>query len=137
MCTRLQAAEAAHLTTHNTVGMCQAQVRTWFDAPGAGDRDHDGDFDAYDGWLSEPLKFRHPGDRYPPRGVPVSFSGGSHGHGHRAISMGSGRIRSTDMYGGLYHPGLTSNCSIEDIERHMNQHYLGWSETMDGLYIPH
>ena len=52
-----------------------------------------------DGWKSEPAKYKHPGDRNPPRGVPVSYLGGSHDNGHRAVSLGNGKIRSTDAGG--------------------------------------
>ena len=62
---------------NNVPGSCQANVRKWFDAPAVGDVDNDGDADAVDGWLSEPEAARHPGDRNPPAGKPLAFSGGS------------------------------------------------------------
>lgn len=133
---RAQIVERALASTTNTPGSCQLWTRTIIDAPSAGDFDHDGDADAVDGWESEPAKYRHPGDRNPPAGVPVAFKGGSHGYGHRAISLGGGKIRSTDMAPDAYSPGHVGTTTIAAIERHMNQSYLGWSETMDGFLIP-
>lgn len=133
---REEAAQLAENTHNNRPGTCQLWVRTLFDVPSAGDVDHDGDADAVDGWLKEPDKAKHVGDRNPPRGVPVAFKGGSHGFGHRAISLGDGRIRSTDMDPTRYHAGSTGTTTIRQIEISMNQEYLGWSETMSGVLIP-
>lgn len=130
---REEAAQAAEATKTNTPGMCQAVTRGYYLAPSAGDKDHDGDADAYDGWLSEPGMARHPGDRNPPRGVPVSFK---NRHGHRAISLGGGKIRSTDMNGNTYSPGHVGTTTISAIEHAMNVEYLGWSDTIDGILIP-
>src|ERR1041385_6278045 len=60
----------------NDIGMCQQVTRNWYNAPSAGDQDKDGDFDAVDGWLSEPAEGRHPNDRSPRIGYPVSYVGG-------------------------------------------------------------
>lgn len=129
---REQAARTAEAQEFNQVGMCQMVTRTWFDAPSVGDVDHDGDGDAVDGWKSEPLATRHPGDVNPPRGVPVSWAGGSRGHGHRAISLGGGIIRSTDAGG----PGRCATVPLEWVEQNWGMTYLGWSETISGLPIP-
>lgn len=115
---------------------CQKWTRTMIGAPSAGDLDGDGDADAVDGWLSEPDWAKHHLDRNPPEGAPVAFSGGSAGYGHRAISLGDGKIRSTDMNGSRYAPGVVGTTTIEAIEARMGVHYLGWSETMTGLKIP-
>lgn len=129
---REQAARAAEAQDFNQVGMCQMVTRTWFDAPSVGDVDRDGDGDAVDGWLSEPKSARHEEDRHPPRGVPVSWAGGTNGHGHRAISLGDGRIRSTDA-GGL---GRVATVDLGWVERTWGMRYLGWSETISGQVIP-
>lgn len=129
----------------NVPGTCQKTVRGWYDAPSAGDRDKDGDADAVDGWLSEPVKSRHPGDRNPPIGVPLAFGGGSKGYGHRAMTVAAAGIRSTDMFGNRYKSGVTSTVigknmsdAIAIIERSMGVHYLGWSPTIDGQpFKPH
>lgn len=133
---REEAARSAEQSTSNVPGTCQLWTRNRFLAPSAGDRDGDGDADAVDGWKSEPLNARHPEDRTPPRGVPVAFSGGSHGLGHRAISLGGGRIRSTDMNGDHYAPGHVGTTTILAIERAMGQDYTGWSDTITGQKIP-
>lgn len=132
---REEAAKSAELQRTNKPGTCQLWTRTRFDAPSAGDRDGDRDADAVDGWKSEPLSKKHY-DRNPPRGVPVAFSGGSRGFGHRAVSLGGGRIRSTDMYNNRYKAGVVGTTTILDIERSMGVHYLGWSETITGTLIP-
>lgn len=132
-----QAAEVARNTKTNTEGMCQQVTRGYYLAPSAGDRDGDGDADAYDGWLSEPLSARHPGDRNPPLGYPVSFKGGRTGHGHRAISFGRGLIRSTDFDTATkrYKAGVVGTGTIAEVERAMGVTYLGWSKTITGLVI--
>lgn len=126
-----QAIDAALKDTKNKPGTCQMTVRNWFNAPSAGDRDGDGDADAVDGWLSEPKTARHPGDRNPPPGRPLAFSGGSKGYGHRALSLPGGKIRSTDMDGDRYKSGVVGTVSsIKALEKAMGIKYLGWSETI-------
>lgn len=128
---REEAARAAEATNFNKPDTCQLQTRLWFDAPSVGDLDGDGSADAEDGWKSEPVGKRHT-DRNPPRGTPVSYLGGSNDNGHRAISLGNGKIRSTDA------PtrGRTSTVSLDWPEKQWGLKYVGWSETMDGLPIP-
>lgn len=122
----------------NKVGMCQSVTRTWFDAPSAGDQDGDGDADAKDGWLSEPVSARVPGDRNPPKGAPLYFEkNGGKGFGHRAISTGDkSGTRSIDMSAGKYAPGKTGSATIEQIEKAMGVKYVGWSRTITGHAIP-
>jgi hypothetical protein len=131
------AVEAALNQTSNKVGTCQMATRLWFAAPSVGDVDGDGDADAVDGWLSEPASARHPGDRNPPVGAPVAFSGGGKKYGHRAITRArGGHIRSTDMQDGRYVAGVTGNATIDQIERSMGVKYLGWTETISRQPIP-
>lgn len=125
------AARLAEASNSNVPGTCQAWTRNKFNAPSAGDQDHDGDADAVDGWKSEPVRSRH-GDRNPPRGVPVAWSGGSKGHGHRAVSLGNGKIRTTDGNGA----GVVATRDLNWPEVHWGLNYLGWSDTMDGFPIP-
>lgn len=133
-----QALAAARKTTKNVPGTCQLKTRTWFDAPSAGDRDHDGDADANDGWLSEPISARVLGDRNPPPGAPLYFANADGtGFGHRCIATGKGSgARSTDMLNGRYSKGNTSDCTIEQLERSMGLKYKGWSRTITGIPIP-
>jgi len=142
--TSKEAIQVACNQTANAVGSCQANVRGWFNAPSAGDQDHDGDADAVDGWESEPKEYRIVGNRNPSLvGVPVSFHGGSHGYGHRALLMNPGHIRSTDMLDNRYAPGHTSTVvapttseALAIIERAMGVSYTGVSKTIDGQLIP-
>lgn len=129
---REEAAKRAEASNTNTPGYCQLWTREIFGVDSAGDQDHDGDSDAVDGWQSEPANHRHPGDHDAPRGVPVSWSGGSKGHGHRAVSLGNRKIRSTDA-GGL---GRVATVDIEWVENNWGLHYLGWSNTITGVLIP-
>lgn len=124
--------------TTNKPGTCQMTTRGWYDAPSAGDQDHDGDADANDGWLSEPVKYRHLGDRTPPSGVPLYFRKKSgRGFGHRCMSRDTrGNARTTDMHGGRYEAGITGNATIAQIEREMGLIYVGWSESITGQLIP-
>lgn len=129
---RAEVVRRALASKTNTPYYCQLWTREIIGAPSAGDVDHDGDSDAVDGWLSEPAEYRHPGDRQPPAGVSVAWSGGSHGNGHRAVTLGHGLIRSTDA-GGLGH---VATVPLAWVEQTWGLHYLGWAETMDGYYIP-
>lgn len=133
---REDAAKSAESSKINVPGTCQLWTRTQFGASSAGDQDRDGDADAVDGWKSEPTSARHPGDRNPPRGVPVAFSGGSKGFGHRAVSLGGGKIRSTDMTATGYKAGVVGTTTIAQIEHSMRVTYLGWSDTITGVTIP-
>lgn len=129
---RAQAVERAKASKTNVPNTCQLWTRTMFGAPSSGDYDGDGASDAEDGWKSEPAKYRHPGDRDVPPGVPVSYGGGSNDNGHRAISLGGGMIRSTDAGGW----GKVSTVPLDWPERAWGLTYLGWSETCDGWLIP-
>lgn len=128
---REEAVQAALKTTTNTPRYCQLVTRTWFNAPSAGDFDGDGAADAEDGWKREPTSARR-FDRNPPRGVPVTWLGGSQDNGHRAISLGDGMIRSTDA-GGL---GKVATVPLDWVERNWGMAYAGWSTTMNGYEIP-
>ena len=122
-------AEASHT---NVPDGCQLWTREIIGVASAGDFDHDGASDAEDGWKSEPRSARHPGDRNPPAGVPVSYLGGSHDNGHRAVSLGGGMIRSTDAGG----TGIVATVPLNWPEVHWGLHYAGWSSTCDGVYVP-
>lgn len=119
----------------NVPDTCQMWTRGIFDAPSAGDQDGDRDFDAVDGWLAEPLDARHPGDRNPPDGVPVSWRGGTNGHGHRAVAVwvdDNIRVVSTDA-------PIRGRIGVVDLgwfETNWGLQYLGWSDSITGLLIP-
>lgn len=126
-----QAATRAQASSINRPGTCQLWTRELFNAPSVGDVDHDGDADAVDGWKREPAQAKFT-NRNPPRGAPVAWSGGSHGYGHRAISLGDGMIRSIDVGG----PGRVGTVHLGWFEKNWGLHYLGWSATISRLLIP-
>lgn len=140
---RAEAVVRANASKTNVPNSCQLWTRAIFGAPSAGDFDGDGASDAEDGWKSEPAKYKHPGDRNPPAGVPVSYGGGSNDNGHRAVSLGRKRslrspirgvtmIRSTDAGGS----GKVATVPLDWPERTWGLTYLGWSDTCDGWLIP-
>lgn len=128
---REEAVQAALQDKYNTPRYCQLVTRTWFNAPSAGDVDGDGAADAEDGWKREPKSARRY-DRNPPRGVPVTWLGGSQDNGHRAISLGGGKVRSTDAAGA----GKIGTVDLDWVERNWGMAYVGWSTTMNGYEIP-
>ena len=108
----------------NVPGMCLVQVRTW-----AG-------IDARYGtaaiaWFN--TNHRFPGDRNPPRGAPVFWTGGSRGFGHIALSLGNGKIRSTDVGGS----GNVATVDLGYIERNWHERYMGWAWDLNEVTIPH
>lgn len=108
----------------NDPGMCQQQVRIW---DGVGPRYPD----AATAWRN--TNDRHPGDRNPPRGADVFWTGGSSGHGHVAKSLGSQRIRSTDAGG----RGRVATVDLGFFERVWHLTYGGWSWDINEVTIPH
>jgi hypothetical protein len=73
---------------------------------------------------------KHPGDRTPPKGAPVYYSGGN--YGHAVIAVGNGQIRSTDC---------TSASDISEVgldwpERAWGYQYLGWTGDINGVDLP-
>lgn len=131
---REQAARRAEAQKGNSnqIGMCQNWTWNIFGTHAVGDVDGDRDADAVDGWKSEPLWARHEGDRKPPRGVPLAWSGGSNGHGHRAVSLGGGLVGTIDAPS----MGRVGIVPLAWFEQHWGLKYLGWSETISGVKIP-
>lgn len=122
--TRNEAIVNALASTIYPVGMCARWTRERFGVAALGDFDGDGDADAVDMWKACTLK--HAGDRNPPPGVPVFWAGGSKGHGHAAISLGDGVVRSIDQP----RSGVVGTVPLSEIERAWGLRYLGWTEDL-------
>lgn len=108
-------------------GRCLVFVRNLYGLPADGNEPT-----AIAGWHE--AKYKHPGDSTPPAGVPVWWSGGTTGAGHVAISIGSGRIISSDIGPG----GTVAEVALTEIHSKWGLTYLGWSEDLEGkrVYTP-
>lgn len=118
------AARNAENDRTNLPGMCAQQCRQWADIPARYG-------DAITMWLN--ANDRHFGDRNPPRGSFVFWSGGSSGHGHIAMSLGKGKVRSTDAGG----RGRVATVDLGWVERNWHQTYKGWSWDVNEVTVPH
>ena len=107
------------------VGYCLQYVRTWLEI---GSRDPS----AISAWSNAGGK--HQGDRTPPLGAPVFYSGGRYGHIVIAGGLvnGTQMIRSTDVSSS----GHVSSVDIGWCERNWGYRLLGWTETLNGVHIP-
>src|ERR1700750_1720340 len=103
---------------YNAPGYCLQVCRTW---AGISARYPT----AASAWIHNTHKHRN---RNPPRGAAVYWLGGSRGYGHIAISLGHGRIRSTDAGGS----GRVATVPLGWIERNWGQRYVGWSYEING-----
>ena len=111
-----EAMSNAAATTSCSVGMCLWQTQEWLESPHAYP-------DASSQWRA--AKYQHPGDRTPPEGAPVFWTGGGSGYGHATVSMGGGMVRSTDQQSN----GKCATVSIDEIDRDWsNLNYEGWTE---------
>jgi hypothetical protein len=72
----------------------------------------------------------HEGDRDPPAGVPCYWTGSK--HGHVALSLGDGKVRSTDYPG----KGDVSTVSIDTLTAAWGRHYEGWAADYNDTPIP-
>lgn len=104
-------------------GMCLKWVRgpCWEVAAVAGD--------AQEAW--DMARHKHPGDRNPPDGAPVFWSGGSKGYGHVAIWRESD-MRSTDCKS----TGKVSAAPLSWTEDTWGFRYLGWTSDLNGVDLP-
>lgn len=112
-----QAIKNAMNTTRNAVGMCDRVVASYFGYSSSGYAT------AIVHWNSIPPSSKHPGDTNAPAGSLVFWSGGSTGAGHVALSLGGGKIVSTDYP----RSGITSATTIDAISNGWGEHYMGWS----------
>ena len=81
-------------------------------------------------------KVRHAGKLHtshnPPRGAICLWTGGSHGYGHAAISLGNGRLLTTDPPG---HAGGVGETALNMPETRWGHHWAGWT-TWWGVELP-
>lgn len=114
----------ARKTTTNDPGMCLWYTQEWCETPHVYP-------DATAQW--EAATKKHPGDRNPPAGAPVSWTGGSKGHGHSALSVGGGRVRTIDQQSS----GKTTEVPLGEIEDDWGLTYKGWHEDLGGVDLPY
>jgi hypothetical protein len=101
--------------------MCLKYTRTWLEI-GSGAPD------AITAWRN--AKVKHPGAS-PPAGAPIFYEGGQ--YGHAALSLGGGKIRTTDAPGS----GSVSTQNLDWPTDHWGYDYLGWTEDVNGVTIPY
>ena len=117
------AIEDALADTTDTAATGLRQVQAWYAIPAR-------DPSAAAAWAA--ACYRRPGDRHPPRGAPVLYTGGSHGFGHIAMALGDGTVRSTDAGG----RGHVATVPLDWPERHWGLSYVGWAADLEGTVIP-
>lgn len=120
-----RSARNAEADTRNQVGMCLAQTRQWCGIPSRYP-------DASTAWRN--ANYRKVGDKTNiPRGAAVYWTGGSKGYGHIALSLGGGRIRSTDAGGS----GRVATRDLSWFARHWpSLRYAGWAWNINEVHIP-
>src|SRR4051812_27558969 len=89
--TATRTARRAEADQYNPIGYCLQQCRIWAGIPARYP-------DAATAWRNVDTGAKRR-TRKPPRGSAVYWTGGSSGYGHIAISLGGGRVRSTDAAG--------------------------------------
>jgi len=103
-------------------GYCLKYVRTWLGIASK-------EADAADAWHNATGK--HKGDKSPPKGAPVFWTGGTNGHGHIAI-VRNADMRSTDIPSS----GKVGNDDGSWPRKHWGLTYVGWAEGFNGVKIP-
>lgn len=118
-----QTVRAARQSDRNAPGYCLRWARSRAGVPAK--------------YLSADVAWRHAHgkhrrDRTPPAGAAVYWTGGSHGYGHVAISVGHGKVRSTDAGG----EGHVATVDLGWPHRVWGLRYAGWSDSINGYTIP-
>lgn len=117
-------ARNAEQTTSNDPGMClqwsrqRAAIGSYYG-------------DAATAWHN--TNDRYPGNRNPPRGSMVFWTGGGSGYGHIAPSLGGGQVRSTDSGG----KGKPATVDLDWPVRNWGLVYAGWAWDVNEVTIPH
>lgn len=104
-------------TSRNDPGMCDKWVASYYGYSSSGYAT------AIAHWNAIPVTDKHPNDVNAPAGALVFWSGGSSGAGHVALSLGGGKIVSTDYP----RSGITSATTIDAISNGWGEHYQGWA----------
>jgi hypothetical protein len=117
-------AKNSEKATTNAPGYCLKECRQWAGIPSKYN-------DAATAWKN--TNDRYPGNRNPPRGSAVYWGGGSSGYGHIAISVGNGKVRSTDAGGS----GKVATVSLSWVENNWGLPYGGWAWDINEVTIPH
>jgi hypothetical protein len=118
--TAAQAVSRSYLWSTYPVGQCLNWVWKLLDYPRTA-----GLYDANAAWRA--AKQKRTGT--PPAGAPVYFAGGA--HGHICISLGGGKIRSTDWP----RKGVIGNTTIATLAKTWGVRYIGWSADYAGHTI--
>lgn len=118
-----ETARSAEASTSNGVGMCLQWSRERATIPAL----HP---DAATAWKH--AVHRHKKDRNPPRGAMVYWTGGSKGYGHIAVSLGNGKIRSSDAGGS----GKPATVALTWPEQRWGMPYAGWADNVNDRVIP-
>ncbi|GAA1797304.1 hypothetical protein GCM10009795_048410 [Nocardioides hankookensis] len=113
---------AAEASTYNVPGQCLGWAREQADIPSRYST-------AATAW--DHATGRHPHDLTPPKGAAVYWTGGSAGAGHVAISVGHGRVRSSDAGGS----GVVATISVRKLTRDWHLTYVGWADSINGYRI--
>lgn len=119
-----QARSRGHNYTSYDSGMCQKYVRgPCWDVPSL----YGSAIEAWNG-----ARDKHPGDRTPPDGAPVYYSGGQYGHAVLFCGAGHTGIRSTDCQS----TGKVSDTDLDWPVRAWGYKYLGWTGDINGVDLP-
>ena len=123
---RKQFVAAAKADKTSPPAMCLATTRGWADVPARYP-------DATTAWRNTTDKHT---DRKPPAGTFVYWTGGSHGYGHIACSLGPNAkgvyyVRSTDAGG----RGKIASVPLPWVESHWRLRYAGWATNCNGVTV--
>jgi hypothetical protein len=112
-------------TPTSAPGFCLREVRECYGVAA-------GAMDAADAWAEAEHKHHETDAATFPRGVPIFWTGGSHGHGHIAIATGyDGMCWSTD----IRRPGYFDHVPIEEIADKWGLVLVGWTEDLNGVRV--
>jgi hypothetical protein len=106
-------------------GQCLKSVRTLAGAEG-------GTYDAVAGWNKAKYKRR---GQYGPAGTFEWWSGGSHGHGHVAVSIGkiNGRYRCVTL--DYLRHGRMNITDTANISKNWHLHHLGYTTDINNMWV--